>query len=98
MKLSAVLLLLLLASPEMRYFRYQRPIQVSAAGQTCAALDPALDRNKHTVSAWIVQLDAQSNSGVFLKSAAQTAARIRESRSPLQTTPQRRIQRQSESN
>jgi len=42
MKLSPVLLLLLVASPEMRYFRYQRPIQAPAAGQVCVALDPAI--------------------------------------------------------
>jgi hypothetical protein len=42
MKLSPVLLLLLVASPEMRYFRYQRPIQAPAAGQICVPLDPAI--------------------------------------------------------
>jgi hypothetical protein len=46
MKFLALLLLLAVAapSPEMRYFRYQRPIQTSpgAAGQTCAILDPAI--------------------------------------------------------
>jgi len=42
MRLSPVLLLLLVASPEMRYFRYQRPIQAPSAGQICVPLDPAI--------------------------------------------------------
>ncbi len=43
MKLSAGLFLLALvaASPEMRYFRYERPIQKSS-GQSCLVLDPAI--------------------------------------------------------
>lgn len=40
----AALLFALLASPEIRYFRYQRPIQVPAhqTGQTCIVIDPAI--------------------------------------------------------
>ena len=42
MKISAILLLAALAaSPDPRYFRYQRPIQHSS-GQSCLALDPAI--------------------------------------------------------
>jgi hypothetical protein len=46
MKLAALLLLLAFAAPsaEIRYFRYQRPIENTpqAAAQTCVALDPAI--------------------------------------------------------
>jgi hypothetical protein len=46
MKFLVLLLLLAAAapSPEIRYFRFQRPIQASAgaAGQACAILDPAI--------------------------------------------------------
>ncbi len=43
MKISAALALLavLAASPEMKYFRYERPIQ-SSSGQSCLALDPGI--------------------------------------------------------
>jgi hypothetical protein len=43
MKISAALALLavLAASPEMKYFRYERPIQ-SSSGQSCLALDPGV--------------------------------------------------------
>lgn len=46
MKLGACILLLVLAgaSPEVRYFRYERPVQIPAqrAGQTCLALDAGI--------------------------------------------------------
>ena len=44
MKVLAALVLLAAASPEIRYFRYERPIQNTPqqARQTCLALDPAL--------------------------------------------------------
>jgi hypothetical protein len=43
MKLRAAILLLaaVAASPELRYFRYERPIQKSS-GQSCLVLDPAI--------------------------------------------------------
>ncbi|MDR3792808.1 MAG: DUF3999 family protein [Terracidiphilus sp.] len=43
-RLAALLLLLALAdaAPQREYFRYQRLIAVSAAGQACLALDPAV--------------------------------------------------------
>lgn len=42
LKISAILLLAALAaSPDPRYFRYQRPIEHSS-GQSCLALDPAI--------------------------------------------------------
>lgn len=42
--LGVLLLALLAASPEIRYFRYQRPIQTSAQqpGQTCLIVDPVV--------------------------------------------------------
>jgi hypothetical protein len=46
MKLSAALLLLatVAASPELRYFRYERPIQgpVNRPGQSCLVIDPGI--------------------------------------------------------
>jgi hypothetical protein len=42
--LSAALLLAIVASPEIRYFRYQRAIQIQPpqSGQACLAIDPAI--------------------------------------------------------
>jgi len=43
-RFTAFLLLLVLAdaAPQREYFRFKRPIAVSAAGQACLALDPAI--------------------------------------------------------
>jgi hypothetical protein len=44
MKLSAgvILLAMMAASPEIRYFRYERPIQTESAGQSCLVLDAGI--------------------------------------------------------
>ena len=43
--LTAILLVLATASPEARYFRYQRPIESKTTGQTCAVIPPEIFPN-----------------------------------------------------